>query len=354
MCACTYLQVGPYDHTPKRPSSNSPIGYWHTEEGIVARQEDPVLRDGVKITRHTLPPRPSQGPRGPASPGLPSQTVHGVYFTAQPTQGAAQGTIPETSAVAQGDLGTAEAETQGAFQPAPDAFPVHSPARRVPHASGKVDYSYPELAASSIRERKGAGQSLRSPAYDIYGQPRAVAPILPPVHRVERAEAGLNESHLQAEGSALRVPGGKTSSGQLLRASGKLVKQFELTPAHIHFGTVQQGQVVHRTARLKNTSTGHARFSVDRPTLPLKAIYKPGGIAAGMDALITVELCAAQAGDFVGEVVVRSELNVITLTVSAKVVGGPAGTGAEQGAGEVEVVEAQQADAELSGDQDMQ
>jgi CRISPR-associated protein Cas5t len=38
-----------------------------------------------------------------------------------------------------------------------------------------------------------------------------------------------------------------------------------------------------------------------------------------MEATFTLELVAEQPGDFVGEVVVKSEINVLTLTVSAKV-----------------------------------
>jgi len=39
-----------------------------------------------------------------------------------------------------------------------------------------------------------------------------------------------------------------------------------------------------------------------------------------MEATITVELVAETAGDFVGEVTVKTEVNVVQLTVSAKVV----------------------------------
>lgn len=48
-------------------------------------------------------------------------------------------------------------------------------------------------------------------------------------------------------------------------------------------------------------------------------LYKPGPLPAGMEATFTLELVAEQPGDFVGEVVLKSEVNVLTLTVSAKV-----------------------------------
>jgi hypothetical protein len=47
-------------------------------------------------------------------------------------------------------------------------------------------------------------------------------------------------------------------------------KQLALSPGHIHFGSVVQGSVVHRTARVLNCSTGVARFTISRPELPLR------------------------------------------------------------------------------------
>lgn len=49
-------------------------------------------------------------------------------------------------------------------------------------------------------------------------------------------------------------------------------------------------------------------------------LYKPAPLPAGMEAAFTLELVAEQPGNFVGEVTVKSEVNVLTLTVSAKVV----------------------------------
>lgn len=55
--------------------------------------------------------------------------------------------------------------------------------------------------------------------------------------------------------------------------------------------------------RLPTLLTPHGvTRSIDRPELPLRVIHKPGPVAAGMEALLTVELAAGAAGDFVGEV----------------------------------------------------
>ncbi|KAF5842976.1 hypothetical protein DUNSADRAFT_3569 [Dunaliella salina] len=160
----------------------------------------------------------------------------------------------------------------------------------------------------------------RSHLYDVYGQPRAAPPPLPRTYKEEQADVALNTRHIAVEGDVLRAPGSHTSSGSLLRASGKAGRQFALSPPHIHFGSVALGSVAHAHARLRNISTGPARFTVDRPSLPLRVIHKPGALAAGMETLLTVELVAETPGDFVGEIVVRSELNVLVLSISAKIV----------------------------------
>lgn len=73
----------------------------------------------------------------------------------------------------------------------------------------------------------------------------------------------------------------KTSGAKLVHTQGKGARQFVVTPGHIHFGTVQMGSVAHRSARVWNTSMERARFSVIRPELPLRVLYKPGPVASG-------------------------------------------------------------------------
>lgn len=285
------------------------------------------MSNNIPITRNTLPPRlqPTLATRQAASPGSPSPDMPGVYNSHPPSQQQAPQLVQQASAGADGTpMHGQEAEAGWG-----NGYGSHSGmGAGVPGASLRgslppVDYNYPELGHTAIMATRGPlpGQpSARSPAYDVYGQPRAVPAPLPRTYRANEAAAALNERHIEAEGSMLKVPGGKTCSGSLLRAAGKVARQFSLSPSHIHFGNVPLGTVEHRTARLHNRSIGPARFSVDRPTLPLRTIYKPGPVPAGMEAVITVEFVADRLGDFVGEVVVRSELNVLAMSVSAKVV----------------------------------
>jgi hypothetical protein len=49
-------------------------------------------------------------------------------------------------------------------------------------------------------------------------------------------------------------------------------KQIVLRPGHLHFGSIPQGAVVHRTAKLLNGSADVVRFTIVRPELPLRCV----------------------------------------------------------------------------------
>lgn len=77
-----------------------------------------------------------------------------------------------------------------------------------------------------------------------------------------------------------------------------------------------------------------ARNSVIRPVPALRVISKPGPgpVVPGSEALLTIEFQAPQEqGDFVGEVVIKTEVNVFSLSVSARVVAAGSHGGAAEG-----------------------
>jgi hypothetical protein len=82
----------------------------------------------------------------------------------------------------------------------------------------------------------------------------------------EEADVYVNDAYLDAEEATMRV--GKTSSLNLVRAKGQHFRQFQLSPKHLHFGTVVLGQVVHKVARLTNISNEIARFTLVRERQP--------------------------------------------------------------------------------------
>jgi CRISPR-associated protein Cas5t len=53
-------------------------------------------------------------------------------------------------------------------------------------------------------------------------------------------------------------------------------------------------------------------------------LYKPGPVPPGLEVPLTIEFTAATPGAFHGEIVVKGEVNVLTLTVDALVEEPPA------------------------------
>jgi CRISPR-associated protein Cas5t len=50
-----------------------------------------------------------------------------------------------------------------------------------------------------------------------------------------------------------------------------------------------------------------------------RVLYKPGPVPPGLEVPLTIEFTAATPGAFHGEIVVKGEVNVLTLTVDALV-----------------------------------
>jgi hypothetical protein len=69
------------------------------------------------------------------------------------------------------------------------------------------------------------------------------------------AAGSLNAEYLSREGATIRANDSK---------------QIVLRPAHLHFGSIPVGAVVHRTAKLLNGSSDVVRFTIMRPELPLR------------------------------------------------------------------------------------
>ena len=54
-----------------------------------------------------------------------------------------------------------------------------------------MEYGYPELGYSQILPPQPQPPSVRSPAYDVYGQPRAQIPPLPPMYRQDEVRGSV-------------------------------------------------------------------------------------------------------------------------------------------------------------------
>ena len=98
--------------------------------------------------------------------------------------------------------------------------------------------------------------------------------------------------------------------------------QFELSPAHVHFGRVAPGVAVKRRATLTNVSSDLGRFSVRQPSGSAFSIeHTPGMVSPGLAAQLKVVCRASRPGEYVGEATILTESQVFVLSLSAVVMG---------------------------------
>jgi hypothetical protein len=76
----------------------------------------------------------------------------------------------------------------------------------------------------------------------------------------------------------------------LLQAIKGMRKQFQLSPAHLHFGHVETGQLKVKTCVLTNISPDLGRFFIKPVNGPLSLKYKSGALPAGMAVRIEVRV----------------------------------------------------------------
>lgn len=219
--------------------------YFDTQEGIKAAES------GIAPVDLELLQRPSNFPVGPASSGPPLAKGSGVYVSpaAMSPEDPPPDAAPDTpSSRPTGHSGNKSADSSPS--PASRRSKVHS-IRNLPESPLQDGHMYPV-----------APPTWKSSTLDVYGQPRLESGRLPEIHMREEAPVYLNNAYLEAEEATMRV--GKTSSLNLVRAKGHHLRQFQVSPNHLHFGTVTLGQVMHKVARLTNISNEIARFTLVR------------------------------------------------------------------------------------------
>ena len=136
----------------------------------------------------------------------------------------------------------------------------------------------------------------------------------------EKAESARNARYDDVEGNARR-PLRTTSTGS--RASRDRGAQFELSPAHVHFGRVPVGSTTARVALLTNVSPDLGRFSLRQPDPdgPFRVKFAPGLVSPGLAAKLKVTCAATRPGEYVDEVIITTERQVFALSLSARVAG---------------------------------
>ena len=203
----------------------------------------------------------------------------------------------------------------------------------VPASFSAFGSARPSLFSTSVsREEDFSGdRTFRTEArVDFTGKRRPFA-AAPASYYREKAPFVRNAAHEDVEGNARRR---LRTSSTTLAETRRLEKrrderhhpgpaaQFELSPAHVHFGRVMPGVAVKRRATLTNVSSDLGRFSVRQPSSSAFAIeYVPGMVSPGLAAQLRVVCRATRPGEYVGEATILTESQVFVLSLSAVVVG---------------------------------
>ena len=299
VAASEELRVAPPGRTPEpsvRPSY-PPCNFFAVEEGsktldllrtqppvkVLPRRADPLLPAPVKRAASEPQPAPPAGPPPPRR-GAPS-----------PRSGAVSAVPEYATEYEDEDAYYGEQQGQGKLEQGMEGG-HHSPSSSFGRSTGTRQFT------------------------DYLGRPRARQ--APKRFQRDRLAIPAHNAQYNAVESDARRPL-RTTSMTLTASQPVASSQFELSPAHVHFGRVLTGNAVARTAQLLNSSGDLGRFSVRQSEAsgPFTVVYSPGMVPAGLAARLKVVCTATVPGDYVGEITISTERHVFVLSLSAKVVG---------------------------------
>ena len=267
-------KAGEFDACPQAPRPGEMLGYFESEDGMRASQQDPLLQRQVQVSRSALPPR------GDASAASTASATPGVY-TAK--QNDLDGPVDRDAAQ----------RTRPSAPRSRQRSPTASRGSRSPTRTPRAARTFPEAPAS---DRDG-------------------------IHASTQASTTLNIEVLRREYETTKLT--NTASAAQVRARGRDGTQFALGCRSLDFGDVTRGNLATRKLSLQNVALGAARFLVDQVAAPLSVAYPHAPVPVGLKAQVAVTFTAgesAPAGEWCGEVVVRSAYNVLRCPVHACVV----------------------------------
>lgn len=174
-----------------------------------------------------------------------------------------------------------------------------------------------------------ATQRILQPSWTrtVTGEPRSAPVPVPAYLGRSVAEPQINMQHLSIEAGAFKMS--RTAAGQALQAHGRFTKEFQVSPDRLHLGQVVVGRAASAMLRVTNIAAEIARYNVEQLAAPWKVTWKPGPIAAGMTAPVTVSVVPTAPGPLSAEVSIRSESVVFRIPVTATAVLPPVAAAAE-------------------------
>ncbi|XP_067675915.1 sperm-associated antigen 17-like [Haliotis asinina] len=171
----------------------------------------------------------------------------------------------------------------------------------------------------------------RSLKVNVIGEPRKYTVPLPSSIQGGRPGAQPNGRFQEVEDVVRRRVNNTVVAGATYQGQTRLqqMRGLNLLPEDVDFGVLKEGYTYSFTVYLKNTGVDSCRFKLQQPppATGLRVIYKPGPVAAGMKAELTLELYAIAVGvegeSGVGivshDLIIVTETDVLRLPIRATV-----------------------------------
>ncbi|XP_051284825.1 sperm-associated antigen 17 isoform X4 [Dicentrarchus labrax] len=205
-----------------------------------------------------------------------------------------------------------------------------TPSQSASHAAGsdrklgkRPTNPTPQTAGES--SLKGSSGQCKSIQVDVTGKARKTKVRLPASILSSKPCSVPNQQFLAVEEPVRR----KCRTISLTDPSA-IVRGFQLLPASVDFGTLQEGTSSTITVRMKNVGVDTCRFHVKQPppATGLRVIYNPGPVAAGLHVELQVQLfamSAVQAGEvepkkyISQDIIIHTETDILYLPVTATI-----------------------------------
>ncbi|KAI8799533.1 hypothetical protein BJ742DRAFT_131919 [Cladochytrium replicatum] len=167
---------------------------------------------------------------------------------------------------------------------------------------------------------------------DVIGQPRQRKVLLPKAIKRGKPGAIPNEHFLKVDAPSRRFVANAATAGLRANTNDRELKvklnslgSFEAFPEKCYFGKLRNGSTYEFKLQITNTGLDSTRFSIRQPKNKcIKVFFKPGPVAPGLQANLTVELQAnlVEATSKDGQIhdlfQVVSESEILTIPVEAR------------------------------------
>nr|XP_006825433.1 PREDICTED: sperm-associated antigen 17-like isoform X3 [Saccoglossus kowalevskii] len=273
-------QPSDVDSTSPQKNSPSPL-----PQGVATTGLTPDLRP----TNPTPAKAKGQGSPTPVRPTNPTPGRASNPGTVRPGH-----PTPSAMEMIGGGYSRIPSETPSSYTSLPNYPPSTIPEQTEPDTQRSEESEKPE--GNVVPSAQSDIVLTRSLTTNVIGEPRSQQVRLPAAILGSKPGALLNQRFYELEDPVRRKV--KTSSVAGGAPHVPSMRGFEIFPQEVDFGTVKEGCTYAVNVHLKNVGIDSCRYKIKQapPSTGLRVIYKPAPVAAGMKAVLELELYAIAVG----------------------------------------------------------